>query len=263
MMRTSSAAPVAASVAVVIVSLLLVATTTSAVGGGEIKLLSASGMKPAMVKLIPQFEESSGYKVTVDYGTVGALAGRIQKGEAADVVIVSQKQIATLENQGMVVEGSTMDIARTGVGLFVRKGAGKPDIGSVEALKRTLLAAPSIGHGDPARGGGVAIYVARLLDRLDSAGDIKPKVRLFTHSGYDLVARGEVEIGFAGIADILVAPGVELLGPLPSEVQNYNLMVAGIVTGSARQAAGKALIEFISSPAAATVLKAKGLFEPR
>lgn len=140
--------------------------------------------------------------------------------------------------------------------------APKPDISSVEAFKRTLLAAKSIGHADPARGGAISTYVAGLLGRLDIAADIKPKIKLFPPSDYDLIAKGEVEIGFGGISEILVAPGVELVGPLPAEIQNYNLIVAGIVASSTQQDAGKARIQFISSPAAVAAMKAIG-FEPR
>ena len=262
MIKPLSAAFIADSVAGAILCLLLAATASSIANAAEIKVLSALGVKPAMIELIPKFEQSSGHKVTVDYGTVGALAGRIQKGEAADVVIATQQQIANLEKQGRIVEGSSIGIAKTSVGVFVRKGAPKPDISSVEALKRTLLAAKSIGHADPARGGAIAVYVAGLLDRLDIAADIKPKIRLFPPSAYDLIAKGEVEIGFGGTSEILVAPGVELVGPLPAAIQNYTLIAAGIVASSKQQEAGKALIQFISSPAAAAAMKARG-FEPR
>jgi len=256
-----SAAFIADSVAGAILC-LLAATASSIANAAEIKVLSSLGVKPAMIELMPKFEQSSGHNVTVDYGTVGALAGRIQKGEAADVLIATQQEIANLEKQGRIVAGSSIGITKTGVGVFVRKGAPKPDISSVEAFKGTLLAAKSIGHADPARGGSIAVYVAALLNRLDIAADIKPKIRLFPPSVYDLIATGEVELGFGGISEILVAPGVELVGPLPAEIQNFSVIVAGIVASSTQQHAGKALIQFISSPAAAAAMKARG-FEPR
>jgi molybdate transport system substrate-binding protein len=117
----------------------------------EIKVLSADGVKPVMIELIPQLEQSSGHKVTINYGTVGTLVGRIRKGEAADVVIVSGPQIDVLEKEGKVASGSRVNFTKLGVGVFVRKGAPKPDVSSVEALQCTLLAAKSIGYADPAR----------------------------------------------------------------------------------------------------------------
>ena len=128
MIRTSFAAAAAAMVAVSISLFLNFLTQGSVANAAEIKLLSSLGVKPAMIDLIPKFEQSSGHKVTIDYGTAGALTDRIQKGEAADVAIATQQQIANLEKQGRIAEGSPVDIAKVGVGVFVRKGAPKPDI---------------------------------------------------------------------------------------------------------------------------------------
>jgi molybdate transport system substrate-binding protein len=260
--KVLSAAAVAAIVALTIWFLPNFLTQRSVANAAEIKVLSAVGVKPVMVELIPKFEQSSGHGVKIDYGTVGALVGRVQRGEAADVVIVSGPQIDLLEKQGTVTSGSRVDFTKLGVGVFVRKGAPKPDVGSVEALKRTLLAAQSIGHADPARGGAVAAYVAGLLGRLDIAADIKPKIKLFPPSDYDLIAKGDIEIGFGGISEILAAPGVELVGPLPAAIQNYTLFAAGIAASSTKQEAGKAFIQFLSSSAALAVLKAKSFERP-
>ena len=242
--------------------LLLVATASSVASAAEIKVLSPIGLKPAMIELIPHFEKSSGDKVTVDYATVAAIAGRIQKGEAADVAIATRQQIANLQKQGRIAEGSSVEIAKQGVGVFVRKGAPKPDISSVETFKRTLLAAKSIAHSDPVRGGATATYIAGLLGRLDIAADIKPKITIFPPGVYDAIVKGEVEIGFGGISEIMADPRVELVGPLPAALQNYTLFAAGIVASSKQQDAGKALIQFISSPDAAAVIKAKGYERP-
>ncbi|MBI1991263.1 MAG: substrate-binding domain-containing protein [Betaproteobacteria bacterium] len=250
------------TVAAVISSFLLVATASGVANAAEIKVLSAVGVKPVMIELIPQFEQSSGHKVKVDYGTVGALVDRVQKGEGADVVIVSGPQIDVLEKQGKVASGSRVDFTKLGVGVFVRKGAPKPDVSSVEALQRTLLAAQSIGHADPARGGAISAYVAGLLGRLDIAAEIKPKIKLFPPSDYDLIAKGDIEIGFGGISEILAAPGVELVGSLPAAIQHYTLFAAGIAASSKEQEAGKAFMQFLSSPAAAAVLKAKSFERP-
>ena len=241
---------------------LALGTASGVATAGEIKVLSAVGVKPVMTELVPQFERASGHKVRIDYGTVGALVGRVQQGEAADVVVVSGPQMDVLEKQGKVASGSRVAFTKLGVGVFVRAGAPKPDVSSVEALQRTLLAAKSIGHADPARGGAIATYVAGLLGRLDPAADLKSKITTFPPSDYSLIAKGDVEIGFGGIGEIVATPGVELVGPLPAAIQNYTLFAAGLATGSTEQEAGKALIQFIISPAATAVLKSKSFERP-
>jgi molybdate transport system substrate-binding protein len=235
-------------------------TAGSTAGATEIKLLSASALHPAIDALIPEFEKSSGHKVTAAYGTAGAVADRVQKGEAADIVISSVPMIDRLQAQGKVVSGDRVIIAKVGVGAFVRKGAAKPDISSVDAFKRSMLAAKSIAYPDPAGGGASGIYVAGLLERLGIAVEMKPKTELFppTEVLYASVASGDVEIGFNQISEILAQPTVELAGPLPSAIQNYTQFAPGIVTSSSQTDAGRALVTFLSSPAAQTVLRAKG-----
>ena len=235
-------------------------TAGSTARAAEIKLLCAVALQPAMVALIPDFEKSSGHKVTIAYGTAGAVADRVQKGEAADIVISSVPLIDQLQAQGKVVAGSRVNIAKVGVGVFVRKGAAKPDISSADAFKRSMLAARSIAYPDPAGGGASGIYVASLLERLGIAVEMKPKTKLFppTEVLYASVASGDVEIGFNQISEILAQPTVELAGPLPSAIQNYTQFAPGIVTGSSQTDAARALVTFLSSPAAQTVLKAKG-----
>ncbi len=225
----------------------------------EIKILCAVALEPAMVALLPDFEKASGHKVTIAYGPAGAVVNRVQKDEAADIVISAAPLIDQLQAQGKVVAGSRVSFAKVGVGVFVRKGAAKPDISSADAFKRSLLAAKSIAYVDPAGGGASGIYVASLLERLGIAMEMKPKTTLFPPGKglYAGVAAGEADIGFNQISEILTQP-VEFAGPLPSAIQNYTQFVPGIVTGSSQTDAARALITFLSSPAAQTVLKAKG-----
>lgn len=240
------------------------ATTVSATAA-QIKILSGSAIETTMAVLIPQFEQQSGHKVTFDFnGAIGAMTTRIQKGEAADVVIVSGQQIETLQRQGKVVAGSRTDIAKVGVGLFVRKGAPKPDISSVEAFKRTMLAARSIGWNDPAAGAPVSIYMIGLLERLGIADAMRPKTVAFKKRSerFEAVARGDVEIGFNQISEIVAAPGVDLVGPLPAEIQNYTRFAGGVVASSNEQQAANALLRFISSPSALLTWKSKGFEAP-
>src|SRR3954471_24409967 len=193
---------------------VLLIMATSAANGAELKVLCVVALKSAMTELAPQFEKASGHRLVVEYGTAGAVTGRIEKHQGGDVAISARQQIASLEKNGLIVQGTSMDVARFGVGVFVRKGATKPDLGSLDAFKRTLLLAKSIAHADPARGGVTAIYVAKLLSGLDIAAEIKPKITLFSPGVYDSVATGQVEIGFGGISEILADSSVEFAGPL-------------------------------------------------
>lgn len=242
----------------VVLGLALFGILGNVAHAAEIKLLSASALHPAVDALVPDFEKSSGYKVVVDYGTAGAVADRIQKGEAADIIISSVPTIDRLQAQGKV-GGDRVIIAKVGVGAFVRKGAAKPDMSSAEAFKRLMLASKSIAYPDPAGGGASGIYVARLLERLGIAAEMKPKTRLSTlKTLYASVASGDVEIGFNQVSEILAQPNIELVAPLPPEIQNYTQFAPGIVIGSSQADAARALVTFLSSPTAHAVLRAKG-----
>ena len=226
----------------------------------EIKLLSAVALHPAIDALVPDFENSSGHKVSVAYGTAGDVAERVQKGEPVDLVITATARIDQLQAQGKVVAGDRTIIAKVGVGAFIRKGSAKPDISSADTFKRSMLAARSIAYPDPAGGGASGIYVAKLLERLGIAAEMKLKTKLLppTEALYRSVASGDVEIGFNQISEILAQPTIELAGPLPLTIQNYTQFTPGIVTGSSKADAATALVTFLSSPPSQAVLKAKG-----
>ena len=153
----------------------------STASAADLRILSASALHPAIDVLIPEFEKSSGHKVTVAYGTAGAVADGVQKGGAADLVISSVPMIDRLQGQGKVIPGERVAFAKVGVGAFVRKGAPKPDISSADAFKRSMLAVRSIAYPDPAGGGASGIYVAGLLKRLGIAAEMRPRVQ--TRSG--------------------------------------------------------------------------------
>jgi molybdate transport system substrate-binding protein len=235
-----------------------------AAAAAEIKVLASGSLKGALSQLIPDFQKASGDTATIEYGPAGAIMGRIQKDDAADVVIVSRAQIEKLASNGKVLPGSLVNVAAIALGVAVRKGAPKPDISSVEAFKRTLLAARSIGYRDPATGSTSGTYAASLVEQLGIAEDIKPKLRLDRTEGdapenvFRTVASGEIEMQIGQITEIVIAPGVELAGPLPAEIQNTTVMAAGIVASSKTPDAATAFIRFISSPSAAAVLKATG-----
>jgi molybdate transport system substrate-binding protein len=255
---------VAGALAAWLVPLLL--WSSAVAGAAEIKVLAGSAVMPVMPELITKFEQLSGHKVWFDFdGAIGAMTNRLLEGELADVAIVSGEQIELLERQGKVVAGSRTDIAKVGVGLFVRKGASRPEISSVEAFSRTMRAAKSIGYNDPAAGAPVGIYLIGLFDRMGIAAEMQAKTTIFRQRSerFEAVARGDVEIGFNQISEIVATPNVDLVGPLPAPLQHYTLFATGIVASGVEHDAGGALIRFITSPASMAIWRANGFEAPR
>ena len=249
-------------VAVVSAGLLLVAAVP-APAAEEIKLLGPVSLRVVLPSLLPQFEKSSGRKVTVGYATLGAITKRLVEDEAADVAMVSPTQNDELQKQGKLLAGTRAEIARVGFAVLVKKGAPKPDVGSVDALKRTLLVANSIVLGDPAAGGGAGVYTAGLMERLGLAADIKARTKL-VRSGTEVaeaVAKGEAEIGIGVASDAAIVPGLDAF-PLPAGAQSYSMYVAGVSSGSKQVDAAKALIAFLTSPAVKQALTASGFETP-
>ena len=263
MFRRSITATFAAVAIVVFSSLLLVAAAPSPAHAAEINVLGPVSLRVVLPGLLSQFEKSSGHNVTVGYATLGAIAKRLVEGDAADVAMVSPEQNEELQKQGKLLTGSRAEIARVGFTVFVRKGALKPDVGSVDALKGTLLAAKSIVLGDPAAGGGAGVYTAGLMQRLGLATEIKTRTRL-VKSGTEVaeaVAKGEAEIGIGVGSDAAIIPGLDAF-PLPAGAQSYSVYVAGVSSGSKQVDAAKALIAFLTSPAVKRALTSNGFETP-
>jgi molybdate transport system substrate-binding protein len=239
---------------------ILHAVGSSFASEADIKLLLPGVLRSSVDVLIPEFEKSSGHKVRMEFGTGGALDDRIQKGEAADVAIIAAGQIEQLVTQGKIVSGTQAGIAKVGMGVGVRKGAPKPDISSVDALKRALLAARSIGHADPAGGAPSGVYATRLLASLDIAAMLKPKIKTFGSGPLVIaaLAKGEVELALGPTTEIVAEPNAELAGSMPAPIQNYTQLAGGILVVSKQRDAGEALIGFLTSPAAKAVMRTKG-----
>jgi molybdate transport system substrate-binding protein len=230
------------------------------VGAAEIKVLTAGAFKQVLLAVLPEFEKQTGHKVTVENDTVGALRKRIEAGESVDVAVLTPAAVNDLSGKGKLVTGTRADLARVGVGVMVKAGAPAPDIGSVEAFKRALLAAKSVAYIDPASGGSSGIYVAGLLEKLGVADEVKPKAKL-KKGGYvaDLVVSGDAELGIHQISEIVPVKEVTLVGPLPAEIQNYTTYAAGLGAAAKDSEAAKALIKALTGPAAADVLKSRGM----
>ena len=240
------------------IALLLTASATLA---AEIKVLSGSALFPVLEVLVPEFERQHRHKVATDLdGPIGGVKKRIAAGEIADVIIVSAQQIEFLEARGKVIPGTRADLGELGIGVFVRKGAPKPDISTLDAFKRTLLAAKSIVYKDPGAGGQVGNRLLDAFERLGIAQQMKAKTVISMHrtERFDAVARGGVEIGFSQMSQIIATPTVDLLGPLPAAIQHYTLFSAAIAQSTRERDAAKAFITFLTTPAAVAVMKAKG-----
>jgi molybdate transport system substrate-binding protein len=229
----------------------------SSARAADIKVLASNGVKSALEELAPAFERDTGNKLVISFGLAAALKRQIESGEVFDVAILTSAGIEDLAKQGKIDGASRAAIARSGVGIGIRKGGPRPDIGTPDALKRTLLAAKSITWAKEGQSG---IYFAGLLEKIGIAEQMKPKV-VPAASGVEvgkLVAGGQVELGVILVNELMAAPGVEVLGPLPPELQNYTVFHAGVGAGSKDSSAAKALIKFLTAPAAGTVFKAKG-----
>jgi molybdate transport system substrate-binding protein len=244
---------------IILATLFAAIIAVPAARAADIKVLTAGAFKQVVLALVPEFEKTTGHKVALDNATVGALVKRIEGGEAFDVAILSPAALDKLAKEGKVAPGAVA-LARVGVGVVVKEGAPQPDIATVDAFKRTLLAAKSVAYIDPAAGGSSGIYVAGLLDRLGIADAVKPKAKLIWGGAVaEHVVAGEAEIGVHQISEILPVKGAVLVGPLPPDIQNYTMYAAGVGAAARDGDAAKALIAFLSGPAAAAVLKAKGM----
>jgi molybdate transport system substrate-binding protein len=223
----------------------------------EIKVLSTQATEQSYRELVPQFEKETGHKVTTIFTGTLDVKKRIAAGETYDLIIMAGTDLEDFIKSGVVVSGTRVDLAKSGVGAGVKAGAPKPDIGSVEALKKTVLAAKSIGYSTGPSG----IYIVGMFEKLGIADQVKPKLKQ-TPTGIfvgTLVASGEAEIGFQQVSEMSQFAGVDYIGPLPAEVQRYTVFSSGIQTGAKEVESAKALVKFLTAPAAAPVFRKKGM----
>jgi molybdate transport system substrate-binding protein len=219
-------------------------------------------MKSVVLAIADDFKKASGHTLAVDNETVGGLMKRIEGGESFDLVIITPGAIADLSKKALVVAGNA-PVARVGVGVMVKAGAPAPDVSTVDAFKRAVLAAKTVGYIDPASGGSSGIYLTKLWEQFGIADAVKAKAKL-KQGGYvaDLVVSGEAELGIHQISEIVTVSGVTLVGPLPAEIQNYTVYATAISAAAKQPDAAKALSAFLAGPETAAVLKSKGTERP-
>jgi len=243
----------------VVVAALL---STAAAGAAEIKVFISGGFSAAYDKLVPQFERATGHKVVTERGpsmgeTPQAIPNRLARGEAADVVIMVGYALGGLIDKGFVVAASRADLAWSPIAMAVKAGAPKPDISTVDAFKRALLNAKSIAYSDSASG----VYLStEAFKRIGVFDQIKDKARKIPAEPVaKVVARGEAEIGFQPVSELRPYPGIDIVGPIPAELQVVNVFAAGVAAKAKEPEAGKALIAYLVSPAARPAIEESGM----
>ena len=226
-----------------------------AAGAAEIKVIASNAVREPYRELVTMFEKATGYTVAIDWGGTVDIVKRVSAGEVADIVIIPAGRIDDFVKQGKLVD--RIDLARSGVGVAVRAGAPRPDISSAEALKQTLLAAKSIVLSS----GPSSLYLPILFQKMGIAEQLKPKI---VQIGPGLpvgetVARGEGEIGFTQVSELMSVKGVDYLGPLPADIQLITVFSAGLHAAAPTPDAARALLKFLTAPEATQVLKSHGM----
>ena len=228
----------------------------------EVRVMISGGLTAAYKQLVPEFERATGNKILTAYGpsmgtTMNAIPVRLERGEPADVLIMVGYALGDLVNKGKVVPDSRVDLVTSPIGMAVRAGAPKPDISSSDALKRALLAAKSVAYSDSASG----VYIStEMFQKLGIADAMKDKARAIPAEPVaGVVARGDAEIGFQQISELKPVAGIDIVGPLPADVQKITVFSAGIASVAKEPEAGKALIRFLASPAARDAIINSGM----
>jgi molybdate transport system substrate-binding protein len=220
----------------------------------EIKVMLSAAFKEAYLELVPQFERASGYKVESLWVPSVQMMTRLKGGESVDLVILSAASLDEIRKAGLVSDRT--DLARSGIGVAVKSGARRPDISSGEAVKRAVLAAKGIAYSTGPSG----IYLMGLFQRMGIAEAIKSKVKQVQgEPAGGVVARGEAEIAFQQVSELLPVPGIDLVGPLPADIQQITVFSAGLYAAAKQPDAARALVKFLTAPAAAPVIRKKGM----
>jgi molybdate transport system substrate-binding protein len=241
--------------------LLSAALSMGGAAAAEIKVLSTGNMSSILAAVTGEFERSTGHKLMIEYGSTTRMKSRIEADEPADLTINERFVLEDLLHQARIANGTIVDIARSPLAIAVRADAAKPDVSSIEALKRVLLAAESIAQPDASGGAQDGTYFVNLIAHLGIAGDIKPKIKLTMggDAAAQAVASGTAQMGVAQRRNFSALSGVQMLEPLPDLPGMKFLMVAGVVAKAREPAAAIALAKFLSSPSVASVIRAKGM----
>lgn len=225
----------------------------------EIRILATVATTPAFRELIPAFEAATGHTVRVDFGLTADLRTRVASGEAVDLIVLTRPAMADLERAGVVRSGTLTDIAGTDVALVIRTGAPRPDIGTVESFRTTLLAARSISYADPAKGGVSGVVFDRVLERMGLRERIGATAVLVPgNQAADVVARGDAELGVSHVAEAVPVAGIDVVGPFPGEFAFRTIITTGLAARAAAPDAAAEFVRFLQGQAATAVLVRRG-----
>jgi molybdate transport system substrate-binding protein len=255
-------APMRALTGWAMLAVVCLAVCQSRASAEEIRVMVSGGFTAVYQEVVPSFERASGHTVVSSFGaSMGgapdSIPMRLRRGEPVDVVIMAAATLDELVAAGVVRRGSRVDLVRSGIGMAVRAGARQPDISTVDALRRTLLQAKSVAYSASASG---AYLSTELFVRLGIADEMRHKSRRIESERVGtIVARGEAEIGFQQVSELLPIPGIDYVGPLPSEVQRITVFAAGVAVDARSPEAAQALIAFLTSPAVEPVILRSGL----
>ena len=246
------------------IGLSLIAFTSVASAAAEIHVLSAVGMRQVMLELGPKFEVATGHKVAMSFDSGGVIPGRVARGESTDVVLIPHVAAEQLRKEGRVAAGP-VDLAMSRVAVAVRRGAAKPDISTATAFKRAILDAKAIACPDPTLGGSSGVHIAKVFERLGIADAVKSKLVYSSKPGEPammpghVLASGKADIALHQKQELMAVPGIEIVGPLPPDLQTTFIFSAAVLTGARDIEAAKALVAFLRTPEAKAVINAKGM----
>lgn len=222
----------------------------------EIKVMATAAFKQAYLELVPIYERISGNKVTTTWITTQDIISRVKAGEATDMVVMAANAVDELISAGKLAKGSRTDIATSWVAMAVRKGAPKPDIKTADAFKRAMLAASSIAYSFGPSG----VYLAGLFERMGIAEQLKTKVTQIKGEPVGaVVARGDAQIGFQQMSELMPVPGIDIVGPLPAEIEQITSFATGVHLNSKVTEAAQALSKFFRAPSSHPIIRAKGM----
>src|SRR5215831_18410058 len=242
-------------------AVLLMTASASGAQAAEIRLLSAAAMQSVFKNIAGEFERTTGHKLVISYGTIGAIAQRVAAGETADVVIGSSLSMPPLVKDGKIDGTSLVTICTTGIGMVVPEPDAVPRMTSADDFVAAVTGAKVVVYADPVRGGAAGVHIGRVLQRLGVADKLKAQITLA--AGGDVtevtLAQGSGALGMTQVSEIVGKAGAAFVGPLPGELQNYTVFVAGVPVGATPSQAARAFIDFLASPTAVAAIKASGM----
>ena len=226
----------------------------------ELTVLTSVAMKGVLEQLAPELRRETGCELSMSFGPGGVVLRRVRAGDRSDVVIAPPEVVEVLIGEGRIVAGSQRLIARSVIGIAVRSGAAKPGIGTADELKRALLRARSVAYTDPATGAASGVHFAGILDRFGIANEVNAKATLGDGGPVaEYVARGEAELAVQQLCEHMLVKGVDVVGPLPAELQKVTIFAASVAAGASHPAQASALIDLLLAPHVQAAMSTHGL----